>query len=157
MRPRPQQCPRRQWNEACACGKVGVVPPAAEAERIGEGVGAAVETDLRELVGFRNDAAKKLGFPNFHTMLTRQTWRGTVMDERQRVSIEEALQAYTEYGAFSQKQEAVKGKLKPGFLADVAVFSRDLLSASPEEILRDTRCDITIRGGQVVYERSGTA
>ncbi|WP_100962428.1 amidohydrolase [Bosea sp. FBZP-16] len=96
-------------------------------------------------------------FPNFHTMLTRQTWRGTVMDERQRVSIEEALQAYTEYGAFSQKQEAVKGRLVPGFLADVAVFSRDLLSASPEEILRDTRCDITIRGGQVVYERSGTA
>lgn len=96
-------------------------------------------------------------FPNFHTMLTRQTWRGTVMDERQRVSIEEALQAYTEYGAFSQKQEAVKGKLVPGFLADVAVFSRDLLSASPEEILRDTRCDITIRGGKVVYERSDSA
>jgi predicted amidohydrolase YtcJ len=96
-------------------------------------------------------------FPNFHTMLTRQTWRGTVMDERQRVSIEEALQAYTEYGAFSQKQEAVKGKLKPGFLADVAVFSRDLLSAAPEDILKDTGCDLTIRGGKVVYERSGTA
>lgn len=96
-------------------------------------------------------------FPNFHTMLTRQTWRGTVMDERQRVSIEEALQAYTEYGAFSQKQEEVKGKLVPGFLADVAVFSRDLLSATPGEILKDTRCDLTIRGGKVVYERSGTA
>ncbi len=96
-------------------------------------------------------------FPNFHTMLTRQTWRGTVMDERQRVSIEEALQAYTEYGAFSQKQEAVKGKLVPGFLADVAVFSRDLLSATPGEILKDTRCDLTIRGGKVVYERSGSA
>lgn len=96
-------------------------------------------------------------FPNFHTMLTRKTWRGTVMDERQRVSIEEALQAYTEYGAFSQKQEMVKGKLKPGFLADVAVFSRNLLTASPEEILTDTRCDLTIRGGEVVYERSGTA
>ncbi|MGE7472270.1 amidohydrolase [Bosea sp. NPDC003192] len=92
-------------------------------------------------------------FPNFHTMLTRQTWRDTVMDERQRVSIEEALQAYTEYGAFSQKQEAVKGKLKPGFLADVAVFSRDLLTASPGEILKDTSCDLTIRGGKVVYER----
>ncbi|PZR92768.1 MAG: amidohydrolase [Stutzerimonas stutzeri] len=96
-------------------------------------------------------------FPNFHTMLTRQTWRGTVMDAAQRVSIEEALQAYTEYGAFSQKQEAVKGKLVPGFLADVAVFSRDLLSASPEAILKDTRCDLTIRGGKVVYERSGSA
>ncbi|WP_186421280.1 amidohydrolase [Bosea sp. CS1GBMeth4] len=96
-------------------------------------------------------------FPNFHTMLTRKTWRGTVMDERQRVSIEEALQAYTEYGAFSQKQETVKGKLKPGFLADVAVFSRNLLTASPEEILTDTRCDLTIRGGRTVYERPGAA
>lgn len=93
-------------------------------------------------------------FPNFHTMLTRQTWRGTVMDERQRVSIEEALQAYTEYGAFSQKQESVKGKLVAGFLADIAVFSRDLLTASPEEILGDTRCDLTIRGGKVVYDRA---
>ncbi|MBN9435616.1 amidohydrolase [Bosea sp. (in: a-proteobacteria)] len=96
-------------------------------------------------------------FPNFHTMLTRQTWRGTVMDERQRVSIEEALQAYTEYGAFSQKQEGVKGKLAPGFLADVAVFSRDLLTASPEEILGDTRCDLTIRGGKIVYDRASAA
>ena len=61
-------------------------------------------------------------FPNFHTMLTRQTWKGTVMDAAQRVSIEEALQAYTEFGAFSQKQENVKGRLAPGFLADVGVL-----------------------------------
>jgi hypothetical protein len=93
-------------------------------------------------------------FPNFHNMLTRKTWRGTVMDEGQRVSIEEALQAYTEFGAFSQKQEHVKGKLTPGMLADVAVFSRDLLSAAPDEILTDTRCDLAIRDGQVVFERS---
>lgn len=92
-------------------------------------------------------------FPNFHTMLTRETWKGTVMDAAQRVSIEEALQAYTEFGAFSQKQEKVKGKLAPGFLADVAVFSRDLLSADPTDILKDTRCDLTILGGEVVYER----
>lgn len=92
-------------------------------------------------------------FPNFHTMLTRKTWKGTVMDEGQRVSIEEALQAYTEFGAFSQKQETVKGRLAPGFLADVAVFSRDLLTADPDDILKDTRCDLTILGGEVVYER----
>ena len=93
-------------------------------------------------------------FPNFHTMLTRETWKGTVMDAAQRVSIEEALQAYTEFGAFSQKQEKVKGRLAPGFLADVAVFSRDLLTAEPADILKDTRCDLTILGGEVVYERA---
>jgi predicted amidohydrolase YtcJ len=96
-------------------------------------------------------------FPNFHTMLTRQTWRGTVMDARERVSIEEALQAYTEHGAFSQKQERVKGRLAPGFLADIAVFSRNLLTARPEEILKDTRCDLTILNGEVVYDRSASA
>ena len=93
-------------------------------------------------------------FPNFHAMLTRKTWRGTVMDARQCVTIEEALQAYTEYGAFSQKQEAIKGRLAPGMLADVAVFSRDLLTATPEDILNDTRCEMTILGGRVVYDRA---
>jgi len=92
-------------------------------------------------------------FPNFHAMLTRTTWKGTVMDESQRVSIEEALQAYTEHGAFAQKRESVKGRLAPGFLADVAVFSRNLLTADPTHILDDTRCDLTMLGGRVVYER----
>jgi predicted amidohydrolase YtcJ len=93
-------------------------------------------------------------FPNFHAMLTRKTWKGTVMDESQCVTIQEALQAYTEHGAFSQKREGVKGRLVPGFLADVAVFSRNLLTAAPADMLDDTRCDLTILGGRVVYERA---
>ena len=94
-------------------------------------------------------------FPNLYTMLTRKTWKGTVMDASERLTIFEALQAYTEYGAFSQKQEHVKGRLVPGQLADIAVFSRDLLSATPEEILTDTHCDMTILAGRIVFERSG--
>lgn len=96
-------------------------------------------------------------FPNFHAMITRKTWRGTVMDARETVSPAQALQAYTEFGAFSQKQETVKGRLVPGYLADVAVFSRNLLTAEPDEILNDTRCDLTIRGGEVVFERKAAA
>jgi predicted amidohydrolase YtcJ len=92
-------------------------------------------------------------FPNIYTMLTRKTWKGTVMDENQRVSIEEALQVYTEYGAFSQKMETVKGKLVAGQVADIAVFSRNMLEATPEEILSDTQCIMTLRGGEVVYTR----
>nr|WP_246742628.1 amidohydrolase [Microvirga splendida] len=94
-------------------------------------------------------------FPNFYAMLTRKTWKGTVMDAEERVSIEEALQAYTEFGAFSQKMENVKGRIIPGQLADIAVFSRDLLNASPEDILDNTRCDLTIRGGSIVHDRLG--
>ncbi|MDF2812821.1 MAG: amidohydrolase family protein [Microvirga sp.] len=94
-------------------------------------------------------------FPNLYTMVTRKTWKGTVMDADERVSIEEALQAYTEFGAFSQKMEHVKGRLVPGQLADIAVFSRNLLEATPEDILDNTHCDLTIRGGVIVHDRLG--
>ncbi|MCV9907807.1 amidohydrolase [Brucella sp. HL-2] len=93
-------------------------------------------------------------YPNIYSMLTRETGKGTVMDARERVSIEEALQVYTEYGAFSQKLEKVKGKLIPGQAADIAVFSRNMLTAKPAEILNDTHCVLTIREGEVVFERS---
>jgi hypothetical protein len=90
-------------------------------------------------------------FPNLYAMLTRKTWNGTVMDARQRISLPEALQAFTEHGAFSQKQEMRKGRLVPGQLADIAVFSRDLLAASPEQILGDTRVDMTIIDGRIAH------
>lgn len=93
-------------------------------------------------------------YPNIYSMLTRETGKGTVMDARQRVTIEEALQVYTEYGAFSQKLETVKGKLIPGQVADIAVFSRNMLTAKPVEILNDTHCVLTLREGEVVFERS---
>ncbi|QRM30376.1 amidohydrolase [Microvirga sp. VF16] len=94
-------------------------------------------------------------FPNFYSMLTRKTWKGTVMDAHERVTIEEALQAFTEFGAFSQKLENTKGRLVEGQLADVSVFSRNLLTATPEDILDNTYCDLTIRGGAIVYDRLG--
>jgi len=53
------------------------------------------------------------------------------------------------------KCEDHRGTLKPGMAADVAVFSRDLLTATPEAILSDTRCDLTILGGACVYDATG--
>jgi len=96
-------------------------------------------------------------FPNIYTMLTRRTGKGTVVGGQEALTIEEALQAYTEYSAFAEKAEQRKGRLAPGMLGDVAVFSRDMLRASPDEILEDTRCDITIRGGAIVFDRHGEA
>ena len=94
-------------------------------------------------------------FPNLFTMLTRKTSRGTVMGEGERVGIEQALQAFTEFGAHVNLQEGHRGRLVPGLAGDVAVFSRDMLAATPEEILHDTRCDLTIRGGEVLFDRAG--
>ncbi|AXC49964.1 amidohydrolase [Paracoccus suum] len=94
--------------------------------------------------------------PNIYQMLTRKTDKGTVMGADEIVDIETALQVYTENGAYLAREEGFKGRLRPGMVADIAVFSRDLLKATPEEILNDTQCELTVLGGRVVFER-GTA
>lgn len=90
--------------------------------------------------------------PNLYQMLTRRTGAGTVMDANQAVDAETALQVYTENGAYLAREEAVKGRLQPGMLADIAVFSQNLLTASPEVILTDSACEMTLLGGRVVHE-----
>lgn len=116
-----------------------------------------IDLGLKPATGSDAPVCEPNPFPNFYAMLTRKTWKGTVMDARERVSIEDALQAYTEFGAFSQKLEHIKGRLIPGQLADIAVFSRNLLTAAPEDILDNTSCELTIRGGVIVHDRHGVA
>jgi predicted amidohydrolase YtcJ len=94
-------------------------------------------------------------WPNFFTMVTRKTHKGTVIGAGEAISIERAIQAYTAFGAYVNKCEDHRGTLRPGMVADVAVFSRDLLTASPEAILSDTRCDLTILGGACVHDATG--
>lgn len=91
-------------------------------------------------------------FPNLHAMLTRQTINGTVLNPDEALTAEAALRAYTEHGAYSTGDEDVKGRLLPGMLADIAVFSRDLLTADPGDILNDTRCELTVLDGRIVHD-----
>ena len=43
-------------------------------------------------------------------------------------------------------------------LADITVFSRDLLTADPADILNDTRCELTVLDGRIVHDLlEGTA
>lgn len=91
-------------------------------------------------------------WPNIYTMLTRKTARGTVIGPDQTLTIDEAICAYTEFGAYVNRCESHRGRLLPGMAADVAVFSRDLSAATPEQLLHETRCDMTILDGKIVYE-----
>jgi predicted amidohydrolase YtcJ len=94
-------------------------------------------------------------FSNLYAMLVRRSSAGTPLGLDQALTMPEALAAYTEHGAFVNGAEGRRGRLLPGMDADVAVFSRDLLTASPEEILHDARCDLTILAGEVVFDRHG--
>ncbi len=113
-----------------------------------------LDLGFRPATGSDSPVCRPLPWPNLYNMITRKTWKGTVMDASQRLTPEQALQAYTEHGAFSQKAEGTKGRLVPGQLADIAVFSRNLLTADPDDILHDTHCAMTIVNGRIVYEHA---
>jgi len=93
-------------------------------------------------------------FLGLHAMLTRQSAGGRVLGPDQRLDIYQALTAYTAASAYTTFDETRKGLLAPGFLADVAVLSRDIFASGPDEIL-ETEVDLTLCGGQIVYDRLG--
>ena len=70
----------------------------------------------------------------------------------QRLSLEETLRLYTAGSAYAEFQEADKGTLAEGMLADLVLWDRDLTSIPPEEILVAAP-DLTMVGGRIVYER----
>jgi predicted amidohydrolase YtcJ len=96
-------------------------------------------------------------FKNIYAMVTRRSRGGTPLGPAQRLSIAEALHAYTACGAYTQFAEHRLGRLVPGLLADVAVMSHDLFATSPEELREAVRCDMTILDGKVVFDRDGQA
>jgi predicted amidohydrolase YtcJ len=69
----------------------------------------------------------------------------------QKVSIQEALAAYTMGAAYAEFQEHEKGSIEPGKLADLVLLSQDVLTIAPAAI-RDTHVLKTWLGGVAVYE-----
>ena len=68
----------------------------------------------------------------------------------QKITVEQALRAYTYEAAYASFEEDIKGTLKPGTLADFALIDRDLTGIPPEQI-RDAKILCTIVGGKVVF------
>lgn len=69
----------------------------------------------------------------------------------QKISIEQAIAAYTTGSAFAEFAEKQKGKLEPGMLADLIVLDRDITSVPVPKIL-ETEVLRTVVGGRTVYE-----
>jgi predicted amidohydrolase YtcJ len=92
-----------------------------------------------------------------YAAVTRQTLKGEPAGgwfPDQRLTIEEAIDAYTRAPAWASFEEGIKGQLAPGRLADLAVFDTNLVEAArsdPQALLR-AKVRYTIVGGHVVYE-----
>lgn len=72
----------------------------------------------------------------------------------QKITVDEALRAYTTGAAYAGFMEREVGMLAPGMLADIVVIDRDLTRVAPETI-RDARVMLTMVGGRVVFDREG--
>jgi predicted amidohydrolase YtcJ len=87
--------------------------------------------------------------------VTRQTLDGKHPDgwvPEQKITVEEAVRAYTVGSAYAEFAEDKKGTLTVGKLADVVMIDRDIFSINPVEI-ENAKVTLTIVNGRVVYEQ----
>jgi predicted amidohydrolase YtcJ len=90
---------------------------------------------------------------NIYMAVTRQDLHGMPaggFHPEQRITIDEAIRAYTINPAWASHEENVKGSITVGKLADLVVLSRDIRSAAPQELLK-TEVRYTIVGGRIVH------
>lgn len=90
-----------------------------------------------------------------YAAVARKTLAGTPEEgwfPEQRISVAEAIEAYTINNAFAAFEDDLRGSLEVGKLADITVFDRNLLEIPQEEILK-TEVDYTIVDGKIVFSR----
>ncbi len=113
--------------------------------------------DAGAILAFGSDwyVAPPTPLEGIYGAVTRRT-----LDERnpdgwvpeQKITVEQALRAYTTGSAYAEFAERSKGSLSPGKLADIVMVDRDITRIAPEDI-RKARVMLTVVGGRVVFER----
>lgn len=91
-------------------------------------------------------------FRGLYAAVTRKSENGKQeYFPEQRLTMDQAIAAYTVGSAFAEFEEKEKGKIVPGMLADFVVLDRDVTAVSPEKVL-GTNVLRTVVGGKTVYE-----
>ena len=88
-----------------------------------------------------------------YAAVTRATLDGKNPDgwiPEEKITLPEAVEAYTMGAAFAEFQEKDKGSITPGKLADMVILSDNIFSTKPEAI-RNAKVETTIVGGKVLY------
>ena len=92
---------------------------------------------------------------NLHCAVCRQDLKhqpagGWIPAEK--VDIYQAVDDYTISGAYNAFEEQTKGRLAPGYVADLVMLDQDIFHI-PEEQILDTHVTLTMVGGKVVYQK----
>ena len=141
------------------------VPQGVFISDFGDGMAAAVDPELRDQI-YRVKSLADAGIvlngssdspvsdanplTSIRDMVLRLTGSGEVLGPPERVSVEDAVRAYTYGSAYAVGQENDKGTLSAGKLADFITLTDDLFEIEPERIT-DQRVTATVVGGEVRF------
>jgi predicted amidohydrolase YtcJ len=84
------------------------------------------------------------------SMVTRKDYKGRVWGPNQKVTVDEALTIATINGAYASSEEALKGSITAGKLADFVVLEKDPHDVNPDEIM-NIKVNRTVVGGKTVH------
>ena len=102
------------------------------------------------------DVAPMIPMMGIYAAVTRRTLDGKHPDgwvPEQKITVEEAVRAYTMGSAYASFEEKIKGSIEPGKLADLIVLSDDIFAIDPVKIA-DTKVDMTIFDGKILTNPS---
>jgi len=95
-------------------------------------------------------------FRGLYSAVTRMNEAGTqIFEPQEKLTINQAIYAYTQASAYAQFAESQKGLIEKGYLADFVVLDRDITKATPQELLH-TRVLRTVVGGITRYTAPAT-
>jgi predicted amidohydrolase YtcJ len=86
-----------------------------------------------------------------YAAVTRHAESGQVLLPEERITVNQALALYTVNAAYVSFEEKIKGSISPGKLADIVILSDDPTKVPPEQI-KDIKVEMTMIGGEVVWE-----
>lgn len=95
-------------------------------------------------------------FENLYYAITRQDLAGLPQGgwhPEQRLTMAQAVKAYTLNPAYSSREDDIKGSVTAGKLADLVVVSKDIFTIPPRDLLK-TEATLTVLGGKIVFEKN---
>ena len=93
--------------------------------------------------------------PGIYAAVTRKDLKGYPEEgwlPEQKLSVEQALYAFTQGGAYASFEENIKGSITPGKVADLVLLSADLFEIDPDDI-KNVQVLMTIVDGKILYEK----
>jgi predicted amidohydrolase YtcJ len=108
------------------------------------------EATTRE-IWHSDDTADVLGQPMDGAAQGGGKPTGKSYSPEQKITVQEAVDAYTRGASYAAFADTHVGTLEPGKEADIAVLSQDIFSVPPDQI-SETKVTMTIVGGKTVYE-----